>query len=67
MDMYVVHWLDVRVVVGSQGASSVMGETFQECTSAIGKLRRLLIELGFKIHPDKSVFVLTQKITFYDR
>lgn len=42
----------------------VMGETFEGCLNSLNKLRELLIALGFKIHPTKSVFKPVQEITF---
>lgn len=42
----------------------VIGETFEICEKSLEVLRETLLHLGFKIHPDKSVFTRVQEITF---
>ena len=44
--------------------SLLQGETFEECMSNIIATLKALQELGFIIHPKKSVLVPTKKITF---
>lgn len=41
-----------------------MGDTFNECQRAVESLRRNFIRLGFKIQPEKGVFMPTREITF---
>ena len=41
-----------------------MGETAKICLDNVTDTVKLLRRLGFTIHPGKSVFVPTQKITF---
>ena len=41
-----------------------MGETFEECFDTVQNTVKLLHELGFVIHPDKSVFMPSQNIVF---
>ena len=40
------------------------GRDFDECVENVQATRKLLENLGFFIHPDKSIFTPTQKITF---
>lgn len=42
----------------------VMGESFEGCLDSLESLRELLISLGFKIHPDKSVLKPVRELTF---
>lgn len=42
----------------------VMGETYEGCLDSLEELRELLISLGLKIHPDKSVFRPVRELTF---
>ena len=44
--------------------SLLIGETARICLNNVTDTVNLLRSLGFTIHPDKSVFVPTQKITF---
>ena len=44
--------------------SLLAAETYVECVNNITATKDLLEDLGFHIHPDKSIFVPTQKITF---
>ena len=44
--------------------SFLLGDTFDECLRNISATIYLLQELGFVIHPDKSILVPTQKLTF---
>ena len=44
--------------------SLLLTQTFQECFDNILSTISLLQELGFVIHPKKSTFVPTQKVTF---
>ena len=44
--------------------SFLLGDTFDECLRNISATIYLLQELGFVIHPDKSILVPTQQLTF---
>ena len=44
--------------------SFVMHETREGCQKSLDILRNLLANLGFVVHPEKSVFTPTQKLTF---
>ena len=44
--------------------SLLLAQTFKECFDNILATISLLQALGFAIHPTKSIFVPTQKITF---
>ena len=44
--------------------SLLLGETFEICLNNIRATVKLLQELGFTIHPEKSVLVPTQQIIF---
>ena len=44
--------------------SYLQGETFEECLQNISETVRLLLSLGFTIHPEKSVLKPTQKLTY---
>ena len=58
----------------SQGHNSVVyvddshlqGNTYQFCLATILDTIKLLRELGFVIHPDKSVLTLSQTIVFLE-
>lgn len=42
----------------------VWGDSFSKCEKAVESLRTTFISLGFKIQPEKSVFIPTREITF---
>ena len=39
-------------------------ETYEECLTGSNKTIKIFLRLGFLVHPDKSIFLLTQKITY---
>ena len=45
--------------------SYIQGDTYQSCLVNILDITKLLRELGFVIHPDKSVFPPIQTIIFF--
>ena len=53
-----------HVNVGYIDDQYLQGDTKTECRSNIGDTVSLLTKLGFLIHPDKSVLVPVQRITF---
>ena len=44
--------------------SYLQGNTIQNCQNNIQKAVNLFTSLGFLVHPEKSVLVPTQKLTF---
>ena len=42
----------------------IMGETFEQCKVTVQLLKQQLIDLGFKIHEQKSVLEPTNELTF---
>ena len=42
----------------------VMGETYSQCKRSLDELKELLVSFGFRIHPDKSVFLPTKSLQF---
>lgn len=42
----------------------IFGFTEEECRVGVNKLASLFSDLGFKVHPDKSVFTPTQTLEF---
>ena len=42
----------------------ILGETYEECLTGSIKTIKMLLRLGFLIHPDKSTFFATQKLTY---
>ena len=46
--------------------SYLQGDTFEECRVNMIDTTTMFMQLGFFVHPDKSVFVPTQRLTFLD-
>lgn len=46
--------------------SVLQGDTYSECEENILQTTQLFDQLGFTVHPEKSVFVPTQNLNFLD-
>ena len=42
----------------------ILGETYEECLTGSIETIKMFLSLGFLIHPDKSTFLPTQKLTY---
>ena len=42
----------------------ILGETYEQCLTGSIKTIKMFLRLGFLIHPDKSTFLPTQKLTY---
>lgn len=62
----VYHYLRVRghISSGYIDDSYLQGDTYQECLDNVVDTVKLFHSLGFVVHPEKSVFIPTQQITF---
>lgn len=54
----------VNIPVGYIDDSLLVGDTFEECKQNVHDTVKLVTDLGFIVHEDKSVFVPSKKLQF---